>query len=49
MGSCKRYINTFSDDIQMKFGLDKCTVAHFVNGKLSGDKTEATVGKKGPH
>ena len=25
-----------ADDIQMKFGLDKCVVAHFVNGKLSG-------------
>ena len=24
-------VRTFSDDIQMKFGLDKCAVAHFVN------------------
>ena len=29
-------VRTFSDDIQMKFGLDKCAIAHFVNGKLSG-------------
>ena len=28
-------VRTFSDDIQMKFGMDKCAVAHFVNGKLS--------------
>ena len=28
-------VHTFSDDIQMNFGLDKCSVAHFVNGKLS--------------
>ena len=29
-------VRTFSDNIQMKFGLDKCAVAHFVNGRLSG-------------
>ena len=36
---------TFSDDIQMKFGLDKCAVAHFVNGRLSGHNSGVTVGK----
>ena len=39
-------VRTFSDDIQMKFGLDKCAVAHFVNGKLSGHNSGATVGKR---
>ena len=29
----------------MKFGLDKCAVAHFVNGKLSGHNSGVTVGK----
>ena len=38
-------VRTFSDDIQMKFGLDKCAVAHFVNGRLSGQNSEVTVGK----
>jgi hypothetical protein len=38
-------IRTFSDDIQTKFGLDKCAIAHFVNGKLSGHNSEVTVGK----
>ena len=38
-------VRTFSDDIRMKFGLDKCAVAHFVNGKLSGHNTGVTVGK----
>ena len=38
-------VRTFSDDIQMKFGLDKCAVAHFVNGRLSGHNSEVTVGK----
>ena len=38
-------VRTFSDDIQMKFGLDKCAVAHFVNGKLSGHNSGVTVGK----
>ena len=38
-------VHTFSDDIQMKFGLDKCAVAHFVNGKLSGHNSGVTVGK----
>ena len=36
---------TFSDDIRMKFGLDKCAVAHFVNGRLSGHNSGVTVGK----
>ena len=36
---------TFSDDIQMKFGLDECAVAHFVNGRLSGHNSGVTVGK----
>ena len=34
---------TFSDAIHMKFGLDKCAVAHFVNGKLSGHNSWVTV------
>ena len=38
-------VRTFSDDIQMKFGLDKCAVAHFVNGRLSGHNPGVTVGK----
>ena len=39
---------TFSDDIQMKFGLDncECATAHFVNGKLSGHNSEVMVGKR---
>ena len=36
---------TFSDDIQMKFSLDKCAVAYFVNGRLSGHNSGVTVGK----
>ena len=36
---------TFSDDIHVKFGLDKCAVAHFVNGRLSGRNSGVTVGK----
>ena len=42
-------VRTFSDDIQMKFGLDKCAVAHFVNGRLSGHNSGVTVGKTGHH
>ena len=38
-------VRTFSDDIRMKFGLDKCAVAHFVNGNLSGHNTGVKVGK----
>ena len=38
-------VRTFSDDIRMKFGLDKCAIAHFVNGKLSGHNTGVKVGK----
>ena len=38
-------VRTFSDDIQMKFSLDKCAVAHFVNGRLSGQNSGVTVGK----
>ena len=36
---------TFSDDIEMKFGLDKCAVAHFVNGNLCGHNSGVTVRK----
>ena len=39
-------VHTFSDDIQMKFGLDKCAVVHFVNGKLSGHNAGMMVGKR---
>ena len=38
-------VGTFSDDVQMKFVLDKCCVAHFVNGRLSGHNCGVTVGK----
>ena len=38
-------VRTFSDDIRMKFGLDKCAIAHFVKGKLSGHNTGVKVGK----
>ena len=38
-------VRTFFDDIQMKYGLDKCAVAHFVNGRLSGHSSGVTVGK----
>ena len=38
-------VRTFSDDIRMKFGLDKSAVAHFVNGKLSGHNHGVKVGK----
>ena len=39
-------VRKFSDDIRMKFGLEKCAVAHFVNGTLSGHNTGVTVGKR---
>ena len=38
-------VRTFSDDIQMKFGLDKFAVAHLVNGRLSGHNSGVPVGK----
>ena len=38
-------VRAFSDDIQMNFGLDKCAVAHFVNGRLSRHNSGVTVGK----
>ena len=38
-------VRTFSDDIRMKFGLDKCAIAQFVNGKLSGHNSGVKVGK----
>ena len=38
-------VRTFSDDIQMKFVLDKCAVAHFVNCRLSGHNSGVTIGK----
>ena len=41
-------VRTFSDDIQMKFGLDKCAVAHFVNSRLSGHNSAVTVRKQTP-
>ena len=43
-----RTVRTFSDDIQMKFGLDKCAFAHFFNGRLSGQNSGVTVGKSTP-
>ena len=41
-------VRTFSDDIQMKFGLEKCAVAHFVNFRLSGHNSGVTIGKRTP-
>ena len=38
-------MHTFSDNIQMKFGLEKCAVAHFVNGRLFGHNSGVTVRK----
>ena len=38
-------VRTFSDDIRMKFGLDKCAIAHCVNGKLSGHNPGVKVRK----
>ena len=38
-------VRTFSDDIQIKFDLDICAVAHFVNGRISAHKSGVTVGK----
>ena len=38
-------VRTFSDDTQMKFGLDKCAVVHFVNGRLSGHNSGVTIAK----
>ena len=37
-------VHTFSDDIQMTFGLNKCAVAHLVNGRLSGHNSGVMVG-----
>ena len=36
---------TFSDDIQIMFRLEKCAIAHSVNGRLSGNNSGVTVGK----
>ena len=41
-------VHTFSDDIRMTFGLDKCAIADFVNGKLSGHNAGVKVGKRRP-
>ena len=38
-------VGTFADDIRMKFDLDKCAIAYFGNGKLSGHITWVKVGK----
>ena len=39
-------VRTFSGDIhRWKFALEKCAVAHYVNGKLSGHNSGLTVGK----
>ena len=40
-----RTVRTFSNDIQINFGLEKCAVAHFVNGRLSGHNSGVTAGK----
>ena len=36
---------TFSDDVQIEIGLEKCAIAHFVNGRLSGHNSEVTLEK----
>ena len=33
-------VKTFSDDIWMEFGLDKCAIAVFKHGKLSKKTTQ---------
>ena len=38
-------VRIFSEDIWMKFGLDKCAVAQFVNGRLSGHNSGVMIGK----
>ena len=38
-------VRTFSDVIRIKFGLEKCAMVHFVNGKLSRNSTGVTVRK----
>ena len=38
-------VRTFSDDIQIKIGLEMSAVAQFVNGKLSGHNSGVTIGK----
>ena len=38
-------VRTFSDDIPMKFGLDKCAIVHVVNGRLSKHNIGVKVGK----
>ena len=38
-------VRTFSDDIRKKFGLDKCAIAHFIKGKLSGHNPRVKAGK----
>jgi hypothetical protein len=35
----KMNVKTFSDDIQIKFGLDKCATAVFKRGKLTKSQT----------
>ena len=39
-------VHTFSDDIRMKFGLEKCAVTHFVKSKLSGHNTGSSDGRE---
>ena len=41
-------VRTLSDDIQMKFGLGKYAIAHYVNGKLSGHITGVKLAKRRP-
>ena len=38
-------VRTFSDNIQLKLGLDKCAVAHFVKGRISGHNSGVTIRK----
>ena len=36
-------VRIFSDNIQMKFGLDRCAVAHFLDGRLPGHNSGVTL------
>ena len=43
------HIIIMTHNIQMEFGLGKCAVAHFVNGRLSGHNSGVTIGKTDHH
>ena len=39
-------VKTFSDDIQMDFGLDKCIIAVFKHGKLTKSQNISLITRK---